>query len=245
MKPFFCRVGNKTPILDKILELFPEHKTYVEPFVGSGAVLFAKPLSDIEIINDLDKSVVENFKLLKKANINIEDYNIPNDNIKSIQNFVNLKTNDINDKILQKLYISCNTFGNLGVGKIYKQYDGKRKINKISEYKNRLKKVKIYNTDYKKIINNYDDNDTLFFLDPPYEKSKGLYKEHNFDYEELNNILKNIKGLFILTLNDSRNIRKIFKNFNIKRINVKGGSNNNSPLGSGIRKEVIITNYHF
>lgn len=42
--------------------------TYVEPFLGSGVVLFRKPVVDkYEILNDLDDKI---FKLVKSKNIN-------------------------------------------------------------------------------------------------------------------------------------------------------------------------------
>ena len=46
--------GSKWNIALRLVELIPEHHSYVEPFFGSGAVLFNKPVSDIETINDLD-----------------------------------------------------------------------------------------------------------------------------------------------------------------------------------------------
>ena len=94
-----------------------------------------------------------------------------------------------------------------------------------------------------RIINKYDSPTTLFFLDPPYEKSKGLYEEYKFDYNELNDVLKRVKGYFILTLNDSKNIRNIFKDFIIKGITV--GKKSNAGFGQNDRKEVIIMNYKF
>ena len=83
----------------------------------------------------------------------------------------------------------------------------------------------------------------FFFIDPPYENTdKTFYNESQFDYEKLAYILKNIKGLFLLTLNDTKNIRNIFKDFIIKKINVKsqGWRNNNKHI---VRKELFIMNY--
>ena len=61
------------------------------------------------------------------------------------------------------------------------------------------------------------------------------------NYNDLRDILVNLKGYFMLTLNDSKAIRDIFKMFNIKSINVK--SHGNSGIGESDRKEVIIMNY--
>lgn len=44
----------------------PPHRTYLEPFFGSGAVLFNKEPSPIETINDLDENVTNLFKLVRE-----------------------------------------------------------------------------------------------------------------------------------------------------------------------------------
>ena len=53
--------GSKWNLASWIINYFPEHHSYLEPFFGSGAVLFNKRRSDIETINDLDGDVVNLF----------------------------------------------------------------------------------------------------------------------------------------------------------------------------------------
>ncbi|WP_371811496.1 DNA adenine methylase [Sporosarcina sp. Te-1] len=43
----------------------PEHKTYLEPFFGSGAVFFNKEPVKVEIINDIDGDVVNLFRVIR------------------------------------------------------------------------------------------------------------------------------------------------------------------------------------
>jgi DNA adenine methylase len=45
--------------------LFPAHKSYLEPFFGSVAVLFNKPSSSIETVNDLNDDVVNLFQVIQ------------------------------------------------------------------------------------------------------------------------------------------------------------------------------------
>lgn len=57
--------GGKQRLLKHILPLFPEHVQYVEPFIGGGAVYFAKQPSKAEVINDIKIEVVNFYKVLK------------------------------------------------------------------------------------------------------------------------------------------------------------------------------------
>ncbi|HEY4552418.1 MAG TPA: DNA adenine methylase [Bacillaceae bacterium] len=57
--------GSKWSMADWIISHMPEHKTYLEPFFGSGAIFFNKTKSEIETINDLDSSVVNLFKMIR------------------------------------------------------------------------------------------------------------------------------------------------------------------------------------
>ena len=50
--------GGKQQLLPKILPIIPPHKIYSEAFFGGGAVFFAKEPSEIEIINDVNKQVI-------------------------------------------------------------------------------------------------------------------------------------------------------------------------------------------
>ena len=58
--------GSKWRLADWVIRFFPPHHTYLEPFFGSGAVLFNKPRSDIETVNDLDGNVVNLFEWIKR-----------------------------------------------------------------------------------------------------------------------------------------------------------------------------------
>jgi DNA adenine methylase len=57
--------GAKWRIAPWIIERLPAHHSYLEPYFGSGAVLFCKPASRIETINDLDGDVVNLFRIIR------------------------------------------------------------------------------------------------------------------------------------------------------------------------------------
>ncbi len=58
--------GAKWSMAKQIVSIMPQHRSYLEPFFGSGAVLFNKPPSAIETINDIDGDIVNFFKVLRE-----------------------------------------------------------------------------------------------------------------------------------------------------------------------------------
>ena len=76
MKAPFQYFGGKTFLLNNLLPRIPPHKTYVEVFGGSGALLFAKPPSDVEIYNDVDAGVANVFTVLKDKELSDRFYKL-------------------------------------------------------------------------------------------------------------------------------------------------------------------------
>lgn len=57
--------GSKWSLAEWIISHMPPHTTYMEPFFGSGAVLFTKERSQLETINDIDGEIVNLFKVIR------------------------------------------------------------------------------------------------------------------------------------------------------------------------------------
>ena len=246
MKPLFFRYGSKRNIVDTLIKMIPSHKIYVEAFFGGGALYWNKEPSEKEIINDLDESMVHPFKLLKKINIKKAVDDFPNRTVKDYENYLD-KPDDSNETIFNK---------NLLEGRIYFMSNMKSKLIRINynnglpsgfinilpllkDYKKRIKNTTILNKDYIKVILDYDSPETFFYLDPPYSDSASVYKHSYIDYEQMAELLKNIKGDFLLSINDDPLIRKIFKGFFYKKIFVKSISHQKNAD----RTELLIYNY--
>jgi len=68
------RLGNKRKMMPKLLPLFPKHEVWIEPFFGTGAVLFSKPLAAYNYVNDLDNDVYNLFMVVLNQRQELYDY---------------------------------------------------------------------------------------------------------------------------------------------------------------------------
>jgi len=227
---FISRMGGKTKSADLIISMFPKnYTTYVEPFLGSGVVFFRKPVVDkYEILNDLDDDIYTVFKLVKSKNINnLINRQVTRGYFNSIKHSVNPL--HILERLKNSFFAEGRSFNEKG-----NQVDFKY-------YHDRLQNTKLLNIDFEIVINKYDSPTSFFFLDPPYESEKQKdYKDYVTPLD-VYNAVKNIKGYFLLTYNDSPTIREIFKNYYIKKHKVI--YNPTQHIASRYKSELIITNY--
>jgi DNA adenine methylase len=246
IKPPFNRQGNKYKLRHKIIPLIPAHKTYVEPFVGSGAIFFNKQKAENNVLNDLDENTINRIKLLKTAPSNLDLYRNDLNTLEKLLAFYNTTpTNDADRLLREKIIVGCG----FGGRPVLKEKDIWCKINPycivkhIPFYKQKLENIILSSVDYEDVIKKYDGEDTFFFLDPPYENTRdkrfGYAEDKRFDFERLARVLGSIRGKFMMTINDSDNTNTLFYPFNITPIDVAVPW----PNGARIRKELLITNY--
>lgn len=254
MKTFFKWQGNKSKHFKYILPELPSHyDTYVEPFVGSGA-LFLHVEPKKWIINDLNKDNINIWKLVKNdpEYIKREFFKFKRHFLKKTKRekllYCRKKTNELNTMkeskeriVLYMLMTYCAYLGNIFFHhKFYFRilemniYINNRyfflepsyfhNVFQVSKFLNSTK-GKIYNDDYKKILQKAKEDDFVF-LDPPYiEDHKYGFKynkNEKLDIDFLNELKlqcevldkKNVKWL--MTQADTKEIRKIFKGYVMK-----------------------------
>ena len=256
LPPPLCRVGSKRRFAELLNHILPPHTTYVEPFAGSAAIFFYKKPSQREVINDLDKSITSIFKLIQK---------IPNDatfpvidTIAKAQEYHTHTYTKPEDLLTQYLVRSCGGWMGKTVpagNKLMRLPHIKYKLQNMKLYKARLRGVHITNEDYEKVIKNNDSASTVFFMDPPYEESNNLtYAKGSakFDFDRFAEVVSGIKGKWVITINDSPYIRKIFNKFNVVPVVIVGHHNKNGnedktskTIGTEDRPELIISNFQF
>ncbi len=249
LKPAFCRQGNKYDMRSVIIPLIHEHKRYVELFAGSGAIFWNKEKAEENILNDLDRRVAGQFDLLKRAPLDPSKYDHNLDTIQNIKEFFSKTPQTVADELILEKIRTSNGFCCKPVKSekyIYKKCNPVKLLKHLGDYKDMLKGVEIENTDYSNVVNKYDSPDTFFFIDPPYENTDKTFEyaeDTKFDYEKLRDVLVSIKGKFLMTINDSPRTRELYKQFNIKPIDVYAAWMNREKNKVSSRKELIITNY--
>jgi len=58
--------GGKSRLVGQILKIMPAHRVYVEPFAGSAAVFFAKPLAEVNVLNDTNELLIEFYRKFRE-----------------------------------------------------------------------------------------------------------------------------------------------------------------------------------
>ena len=199
-KPFMKWVGGKGQLLSQLEAALPESLynnefTYIEPFVGGGAMLFfmLQRFSNIKrvIINDINTNLTEAYKnikyspkelVLKLKEIEKEYLNIINES--SRKDFYLKMRNQFNNDILSSidktsllLFLNRTCFNGLyrenSQGKFnvpFGKYSNPTICNEDvifadSELLNKYN-VEIYNGDFEIMID--DNNLTFYYFDPPY-----------------------------------------------------------------------------
>jgi DNA adenine methylase len=244
-------IGGKNRLAKQIIQIFPDHTTYVEPFAGGAQVLFRKDPSKVEVLNDLDGELVNVYKVCQNHCEELLRYF--RFVLVSRTWFDLLKKTDpkmLTDiqRAARYLYLLKNCFASLIVNPVYHRnvvqppgFNLERLPELIEKTHKRLERVQIECAPYDEILQHFDRKGTLFYLDPPYYGKK-LYR-HNFshaDFEKLSERLSRLRGKFILSLNDVPEVRNLFRRFYIKGVNL----HYTSQKQAGRRyQEVLITNF--
>lgn len=252
-------IGGKFYLAKWIISEFPENyqeMTYVEPFGGAGWVLFKKEPSNIEVWNDINSEL---FNMFKQIIDNYDEFKrIAMWMLRSRELFNYIKKNYNNEinpvkKAVYFAYLMTNSFSGRA-----KCFVGKKKNNwfaflkKLRQIYWRFSKVIIENLDYKECIQKYDSPDTLFYIDPPYLFEDARYHYKIFqnskftldDHLELANILKSLKGKFLLSYYPHEVIEKEYKDFRFLSRNVSAWASSVPLEGKRIKKtEILIKNF--
>ena len=273
-KPFVKWAGGKRSIIDKLIKLVPDdYKTYYEPFVGGGALLFELQPKKA-VINDYNSELMNVYECIKdedkfsnmcnelnkhETNHSEEYYYKIRDLDKNKDKFNKLddykraaRTIYLNKACFNGLYrVNSKNEFNVPSGKKSKvnTYDGPN-LGIIHCLLNFFD-IKLQSIDFEESVKTAKKGDFIYF-DPPYDSDTSTfnsYTENGFGKEEqkrLSEVFKDLdkRGCYVMLSNYNTSlIKELYKGYNFHHITAQRNIGA-SAKNRGMVEEVIITNYN-
>ena len=243
-------VGGKTRLKNKIISKIPEHKTYIEPFVGGGSVFFKKPLAEKNVINDKNKELIGFYRKLRDGNCrklqkcdlpnNEKEFKKANVNKKSVCGFLGINKRSYSGYMDNpKFHIVRGKNCNGGSCEKSNLHSVKKDCTK---YQQKLNKTKILNQDYRTVVKNHANKDSFTYLDPPYVDAVD-YGEEKVEVEDVCNLAKSTKGKVMVSYNDHPKVRKACRGLKIKKVDTSYTLQKSITGEHKKVKELLMTNY--
>ena len=249
--------GSKWRIAQWIIAHFPEHHSYLEPFFGSGAVLFNKRRSNIETINDLDGDVVNLFQQIRDDPDRLAEaiYWTPYARAEYERAWAAQRTEEDPFRRAVDFYIRMmmgRGFRTTGEKVGWKNDVQGREASyaagcwcntpdTIRQAAERLRKVQIECRPAVDLIRRFNFKNVLIYADPPYvlETRHGKQYRHEMSdvqHEELLQVLIDHKGPALISGYDSEIYRDMLHGWHREEIAERAQT-------SGLRTEVLWMNF--
>lgn len=227
--PAAAYIGGKRKLASRLavaIDRIP-HDCYAECFVGMAGVYLKRTRRPrVEVINDRSEDVATFFRILQRHYIPFLD--MLRFQVTSRAGFERLMRVDPStqtdlERAARFLYLQRVAYG----GKVTQRsfgvdpassgsFDVTRVAPLLEAIHERLAGVTIERLDWAEFVTRYDRPATLFYLDPPYFGSERDYGADLFDrsqFGQMADLLGAIQGRFLLSINDTPEVREIFSDF--------------------------------
>lgn len=258
----FKWVGGKSRLRKQIINLFPEHTCYVEIFSGAAWVLFGKPPSNVEVLNDVDQDLITFFRVVKeKPEEFIASFTWELVSRAEFDRLARLNPSQLTDvQRAHRFYylIMASWGGEFHYPRFQTSIDdgghGNRLFGalqtlekRIMPVYERLRNVIIENLDWQECLDRYNRPGALMYIDPPYPENGCNYvynMRERSEHELLASKLNQLQCKWILSSYDTPFIRNLFTNYIIIPLESKSGMSTEKGGNTRVtNKEVIILNY--
>jgi DNA adenine methylase len=244
IRPAAAYIGGKRRLGEQFarrIEAVP-HETYAEPFVGMGGVFFRRRwAARREVVNDISRDVATFFRILQRHYPQfMETLKFQIASRREFERLAATNADTLTDleRAGRFLYLQRLAFGGKVAGRNFgvdnggpSRFDVTKLGPLLDDIHERLAGVVIECLSWAEFIERHDMPGTLFYLDPPYWGSETDYGGGVFtrgDFVRLAIRLSEIKGRFILSVNDVPEMREVFARFAVEsvatRYTVAGGA---------------------
>lgn len=260
--PFLKWAGGKRWFVQRYESLLPkEYNKYFEPFLGSGAVYFTL-LPEKAVLNDANKDLIEAYRGIKSRWRKVYELLKEHDQLHSKDYYYRIRSaryDLLEERAARMIYLNRTCFNgiyrvnlkgefNVPIGTKTKAILDTDDFSRVSSA---LKKAKILNKDFEKVIDQAQENDFLF-VDPPYtvrHNQNGFikYNEVLFSWDDQIRLAKSLirardRGVKILMTNASHHsIRELYEplGFDLKVVS-RFSSISASSINRNKYEELII-----
>lgn len=181
-RPLLRWHGGKWLLAPWIIQHFPPHRVYVEPFGGAASVLLRKPRSYAEVYNDLDSELVNLFRVLRGPRAEelvqqlaltpfarqefVDAYGVADDPLEAAR------------RIVIRSFMGFGNTGALGRSTGFRADSNKSGTTPAHDWAaypaalartiERLRGIVIEQRDSVTVMTSHDGRETLHYVDPPY-----------------------------------------------------------------------------
>ena len=214
--------GGKWRLAYWIVSHFPDHGMYVEPYAGAASVLIRKKRVGGEVLNDMNGAVVNFFTVLRDAEQSEQlrvllaatpfardefnaAYEATDDPIEAarrlaVRSFMGFSSDAATRDVKTGFRSACSESRGTPANDWATYADATRTLTE------RLAGVLIENREATRVMSQFDDPNTLFYLDPPYPKSTRTSNGKNYthemsddDHREMAAVARNLTGMVIVS----------------------------------------------
>lgn len=258
----FKWVGGKSRLRKQIIDLFPQHTCYVELFSGAAWVLFGKPPSNVEVLNDIDQDLITFFRVVKeKPEELIASFRWELVSRAEFERLASLDPAQLSDvqRAHRFYYLIMASWGGEfhyprfqtsidDGGHGNRLFGGLETLEKrILPVYERLRTVIIENLDWQVCFDRYNRPGALIYIDPPYPENGCNYvynMRERSEHELLAAKLRQTQCQWMVSSYDTEFIRELFADYTIIPLESKSGMNTQKNGTTRVtNKEVVILNY--
>lgn len=252
--------GGKQSMVKDILPLIPNHKIYVEPFFGGGAIFWAKKPSKTEVINDVNMNIVNFYEVLKHSYFDLKkriDATLHSrETYKKAMIIYDCPWLFADDPVIRAwaFFVATNQGFSCQIGTWGYDRDKRAKTiqNRIDRFQEelseRMRYTQIENNKAHKVIESRDTPDTFVYADPPYvDSDQGHYGGYTHEhYRRDLNALVGMQGKFLLSSYPSDLLNQYVIKHNLYQIEIEKplSAGNGAVVAKRSKKiEVLTANY--
>lgn len=232
MESVITWMGGKKALREVIAKLIPDDiGSYIEPFGGAGWVmLFKERWARMEVWNDLNSDL---FNMFLQVKFHPEELGRELENMLHSRKLFDVMRKHSGITEIQRaarfIYIIRHSFGALGssfgTGRTHPGGGTRASLasERIPDLAKRLDMVTIENLDYRDCLLKYDHDRAFFYVDPPYSEGHTYQNSKGFDHTDLRDRLMGLQGRWLLSYNDSEEIRELYRDCELIAVQRKQG----------------------